>query len=223
MGSQEVQLPRERPTFARWRRTHAAIAKRKPAEFRAKFDSRKPYHWTVLTYLEYNRARIGAVQPTWFMGKGNQPTASGRIMSCWVKGPRECFLVEAWNRRTSDTYVVVFSKSGKFITAYSTTRTDVPAPVYPLAPKCARLLLKLNSEISEAPPREITDDAVLWTVTSNPARLARARDRVWRIYMPLAESLGLVRRQGNAWCFTNSLPETSRLILLLCPPASQSN
>src|SRR5574341_1150463 len=152
---------RERPTFARWRRTHAATARKKPTEFRAKFDSRKPYHWTVLTYLEYDPARIGAVQPTWFKSKGNKPTAWGRILSHWEKGPREYFLVEAWNRRTSDTYLITFSKTGTFITAYSTTRTDVPAPVFPLAPKRARTLLKLNAVVSDSSPRKITDEAVL--------------------------------------------------------------
>lgn len=213
---------REKPTFARWRRTHAAVARKKPTEFRAKFDSRKPYHWTVLTYLEYDPARIGIVQPTWFMGRGHQPTAWGRILSQWEKGPRECFLVEAWNRRNSDTYVVIFSKTGTFITAYSTTRTDVPAPVYPLAPKRARTLLNLNAVVPETPPRKITDDAVLRVVTKNPARSIRARNRVSRIYMPLAESLGIIRRDEEAWCFVNSIAETSRLILLLCPAANQS-
>jgi hypothetical protein len=213
---------REQPTFARWRRTHAAIAKKKPTDFQAKFDSRKPYHWTVLTYLEYDAARIGAVQPTWFMSRGSRPTAWGRILSRWEKGPRESFLVEAWNRRSSDTYMVVFNKTGTFITAFSTTRTDVPAPVYPLSPKCARTLLKLNAVVPEATPREITDDTILQIITQNPNRVSRSRDRVWRIYMPLAESLSLIHRQGSAWCLTKGVAETSRLILLLCPPASQS-
>ena len=212
---------REKPTFALWRRTHAGIATKKPTEFRAKYDSRKPYHWTVLTYLQYDLVLIGAVQPTWFMGKGDKPTAWGRILSHWTKGPRECFLVEAWNRRTSDTYLVAFGKTGTFITAYSTTRTDVPAPVFPLAPKRARALLKLNAEIPDTPPREITDEAVLRIITKNPGRLKRARDRVWKIYIPLAESLALVRRDGAAWCFTNSVRETSRLIHLLCPAGSE--
>jgi hypothetical protein len=66
---------REKPTFALWRRTHARIATKKPTEFRAKYDSRKPYHWTVLTYLQYEPALTVAVQPTWFMGKGGKPTA----------------------------------------------------------------------------------------------------------------------------------------------------
>lgn len=210
---------REKPTFALWRRTHAKTATKKPTEFQAKYDSRKPYHWTVLTYLQYNPALIGSVQPTWFRGKGGNPTAWGRILSHWIKGPRECFLLEAWNRRTSDTYLVVFSKTGTFITAYSTTRTDVPAPVFPLAPKRARTLLKLNAEIPGHPPREITNEAVLRIVTKNPKRLERTRDRIWNIYLPLAESLGLVHRDGGGWRFTNSAQETSRLIELLCPTA----
>jgi hypothetical protein len=81
-------------------------------------------------------------------------------------------------------------------------------------------LLKLNAEIPGPTPREITAESVLRIITKNPKRLERARDRVWNIYIPLAESLALVRRDGAAWRFTNSVQETSRLIKLLCPTAS---
>jgi hypothetical protein len=212
---------RERPTFALWRRTHAANERKRPGEFRAKFDSRKPYHWTVLTFLDYDPALIGVVQPTWFMGKDNKATAWGRILSHWERGPRDHFLVEAWNRRDSDTYVLAFSKGGTFVTAYSTTRADVPAPVFPLAPKRARTLLRLNSVVPDTLPREITEEAVLQVSPRNMVRLNRTRYRVWDIYMPLAESLALVFRDEGRWYFTKSASDTSRLILLLCPPAAQ--
>jgi len=207
----------EKPTFALWRRTHVKIATKKPTEFKAKYDSRKPYNWTVLTYLQYDPALVGSIQPTWFMAKGGQPTAWGRILSHWIKGPRECFLIEAWNRRTSDTYIVVFSKTGTFITAFSTTRTDVPAPIFPLAPKRARTLLKLNGVTPDSSLREISEEAVLRIISKNPIRLKRARDRVWNTYIPVAESLKLVCRDGDTWRFIYGVQETSRLIQLLCP------
>jgi hypothetical protein len=151
------------------------------------------------------------------MGRGGKPTAWGRILSRWEKESRECFLVEAWNRRNSDTYLVVFASDGTFITAYSTTRTDVVAPVYPMAPRRALRLLRLNDEVPEGPRRLITEDAILRAVTKSPVRLARVRDRIFRVDIPQAESLSLIYREGQDVLFRHASAETSRLIKLLCP------
>ena len=144
----------------------------------------------------------------------------GRVLSRSESGSRECFLVEAWNRRSSDTYLVVFAKDGRFITAYSTTRTDVPARLYPLAPRRAQRLLRLNAEVADGPRRPISDDAVCRAVTQSPLRMARARDRAWRIDIPQAESLSLVYREGESVFFRHGIAETSRLITMLCPPVA---
>jgi hypothetical protein len=217
-------MSRERPTFARWRQIHAHVAARTPWEFAAKHDTRKSFHWVVLTFLEYDRALIDQVQPTWFRGKGGSPTAWGVIRAAWERKARDCFLVEAWNRRRRDTYVVVFEKDGRFLTAYSKTRDDAPIPLFPLSAKAAGMLLRLNDLVPDSELRVISDELILASLVSRgAARITRGFKRASKHYLPLAVRQGLVIRVDDQLCFVGPRANVRQRLFLLSPPSTDRN
>ena len=208
----------EQPTYAKWKKTHERYAQKSPPQYQAKTDTRKSYHWVVLTYLEYNAQLIGADQPTWFMGKCGRPTASGRILSSWLSHGKTCFLVEGRNRKYKDTYLVVFSKDGKFITSYSKSRDDIPDKLYPISRRRANNLLKLSSAVGDSNTRRITAEAILQCVNSKKAqRIERGLMRYKKHVIPSGVDCGVIEQTGDAYYFTMNCKDTEAKIHYLNP------
>lgn len=208
----------EQPTYAKWKATHQRQAEKSPSQYKAKKDTRKAYHWVVLTYLNYQQALINVEQPTWWKGKGGRPTAFGRLLSAWRSHGKFCFLVEARNRRSKDTYLVVFSPDGTFLTAYSKTRDDIPERLYPLGRRRAGQLLKLSAAVGDSPARRITDDAILECIPSRkPDKIERAFLCYVNHVIPDAVECGVVEKRGSAYYFSKNPKETESLIHQLNP------
>lgn len=211
-------VPFEQPTYAKWKNTHHRQAKNSPTEYEAKKDTRKTYHWVVLTYLNYDPALIDVQQPTWWKGKGGRPTAFGRLLSTWRSHGKLCFLAESWNRRSRDTYLVVFSQNGKFITAYSKTRDDIPERLYPLSRRRAQKLLKLSAVVGDSLPRRITDDVIFQCISSKKLdSMERSFLRYLNHVIPAAVECGLIEKRGDIYYFRKSSKETESIIHQLNP------
>jgi len=186
------------PTFPRWKETHQRQA---PETYRAKEDTRKTYHWVVLSYLKYDTEMIGVEQPTWFGKHG--PTAFGKILSTWISHRRRCFLVQARNRRRADTYLVVFEQDGRFVTLYSKTKDDIPNAIFPISRRNATLLLRLSLAVGDEPSRKITDRALLVCVARKKSyNIQRHLELLKQRVIPAGIEIGVIQERAGEFFFT---------------------
>lgn len=193
----------ERPTYAKWKRTHERYVQKSHGKYDAKKDTRKSYHWVVLTFLQYSEELKGKEQPTWFYGSGGRPTAFGTILSTWWSYGKKCFLVNARNRRTKDIYLVVFSADGSFITAYSKTKDDIPDKLFRIPRRRAYKLLRLSASVGDSNPRRITEQSILKLISGKKAHnIVKALTQYLDIVIPTGVELGLVKKEGDSYFFT---------------------
>ncbi|MGD9578706.1 MAG: hypothetical protein AB7Y74_10685 [Syntrophorhabdus sp.] len=216
------QIKYEPPTYPKWKKAHARSERRTPSQYKAKKDTRKSYHWVVLTYLKYDDALIGVEQPTWFRGAGGKPTAFGKILSSWMSYGKICFLIEARNRSSKDTYLVVFAQVGAFITTYSKNRNDIPDKLYPIVRRRALYLLRLSASVSET-SRVITDDSILCCISANsPERIEKSFLRYKNLVIPDGIRLGLIAKSGEDYVFMMGHREIENQMAALNPPAFEN-
>ncbi len=211
----------EKPTFPLWKRRHASLAASNPEEYAAKHDTRKAYQWIVLTYLRYDSGLMHQQQWTWpqpFVPSSGPRTAWGVILGTWELRGRNGFLVEACDKRKRDTYKVIFAKDGTFITAISVTRKDAKEQNFPLGRRAAAALLRLNERVPDLCPRHVTREAVAAILSPQSAKFAKKSEAVWNIYLPRAARVGLVTEGPDGPCFSYSMAETRRQLLLSSAP-----
>ena len=201
------------PTFSLWRITH----QRQALEvYKAKYDTRRAYHWVVLTYLKYDIDLVGVEQPTWY-GKYGRPTAFGKLLSTWISHGRRCFLVEARNRKSTDTYLVVFEQAGIFVTLYSKTRDDIPQEMFPISRRNASLLLRLSLVVDER-SRRITEQDILKCIARKSSHniqkyLQRFKERV----IPAGIEVGVIEECSGEYFFSTEHKRVERIIANLNP------
>lgn len=213
----EKDLNFERPTFAKWKKTHQRQATSSPDKYDGKHDTRKAYHWVVLENLQYEDQLIDVEQDTWFGHKG-QPTATGKILSTWLSHGRKCFLVEAWNRKSKDLYLVVFSQEGKFITAYSKTKEDIPDIEFRVSRKKIKLLLRLSIAVGTIPDREITEEAISLCVARKALdNQTKHINRFKESIIPTGVEYGLIKQELGKFNFSMPHAEIERAAYLLNP------
>jgi hypothetical protein len=181
----------QQPSFGLWKESHQRKA---PDVYKAKHDTRRAYHWVVLTYLHYDIDLVGVDQPTWYGINGN-PTAFGKIMATWLSHNRRCFLVEARNRKNTDTYLVVFEQDGKFVTLYSKNKEDIPQETFPISRRDAALLLRLSLVVNQM-TRKITDQDIMKCVERKSNKniqkhLQQYKNRV----IPAGIEIGIINEQ----------------------------
>ncbi|MBL7178547.1 MAG: hypothetical protein ISS66_22215 [Desulfobacteraceae bacterium] len=200
------------PIFSLWRITHQRQA---PEVYKAKDDTRRAYHWVVLTYLEYDIDLIGVEQPTWYGKYG--PTAFGKLLSTWISHGRRCFLVEARNRRSTDTYLVVFEQDGRFVTLYSKTKDDIPRELFPISRRNASLLLRLSLVVDER-SRRITDQDILKCIARKSSHniqkyLQHFKERV----IPAGIEAGVIEERSGEYSFSTEHKRVESVIANLNP------
>jgi hypothetical protein len=209
--------PKEQPKFPKWKLSHETLARQDPVKYRAREEATKAYHWVVLTFLTYDPSMIGIEQSTWHGGKGTA-TAFGKITKYWNSTGRECFQVEAWNRKGRDTYVVVFTWGGKFLEAYSKTRDDIPEEIYPIAARRAQRMLSLSRAVGDQESKIITQDAMNRSVcTTNEKRRQRSLLAFSKYVIPNGIELGLIERVGDDFKFTMSHDQVRATLISLNP------
>lgn len=202
----------ERPTLKEWKRTHAT---EHPVKYKAKGDTRRRYHWTVLTYLRYHPGLIGVSQPTWFGANG--PTAHGIILSAWVSHKRHCYLVEAESKKGKDTYLVVFEGDGRFVTAYSKTRDDTPDKLHPVSVRNANSLLKLSLAVRNEGGRILDDDILKCLARKAAHNISKGTRRYKERVIPSGLKVGVIEEQDGHHFFTGDHVYVHKVLSQLNP------
>jgi hypothetical protein len=185
------------PTFSLWRKSHQRQASEM---YKAKYDTRRAYHWVVLTYLKYDIDLVGIEQPTWY-GKYGNPTAFGKILSTWISHGRQCFLVEARNRKNADTYLVVFEQDGKFITLYSKKRDDIPQGTFPISRRNASLLLRLSLVVSDKSRRITNQDIFECIARKSNHNIQKHMNRYKEQIIPAGIRAGIIKEYSGEYYF----------------------
>lgn len=200
------------PKFSLWRITHQ---RQGPEVYRAKYDTRRAYHWVVLTYLNYDIDLIGVKQPTWYGKSG--PTAFGTLLSTWISHGRRCFLVEARNRRNTDIYLVVFEQDGRFVTLYSKTREDVPQELFPLSRRKASHLLRLSLVVDDK-TRRITDQDILKCLArKSGSNILKYLERFKKQVIPAGIEVGVIVMRSDEYFFSSEHKSVEKVIANLNP------